>query len=138
MIRGRYGGTSRRPYVEGRLLIPRLSLFGDISFLVDTGADNTLLMPVDAKRIGLDHGSLDSQTMVQSIGTGGKSRFFREAAVVSFLDVESGFSIERTIDLIVPQDNPDLRDAPSLLGRDVLHTWTMNYDPRHNVLTFDP
>ena len=102
MIRGRYGGTSRRPYVEGRLLIPRLNLFGDISFLVDTGADNTLLMPVDAKRIGLDHGSLDSQTMVQSIGTGGKSRFFREAAVVSFLDVDSGFSTTRISEMLLP------------------------------------
>lgn len=39
MLRGRFGDTSGRPYLEGRLFLPRLKLQGDISFIVDTGAE---------------------------------------------------------------------------------------------------
>ncbi|MXZ46889.1 MAG: hypothetical protein F4Z08_07880 [Chloroflexi bacterium] len=45
MIEGRFGDTSGRPYVEGRVYFARFDLEGDISFLVDTGADASLLNP---------------------------------------------------------------------------------------------
>jgi hypothetical protein len=54
MIQGRFGNTSGRPYVEGRLVIPRLKVRGDISFIFDTGADQTVLMPMDGTRLLLD------------------------------------------------------------------------------------
>jgi hypothetical protein len=46
-IAGRFGDTTGRPYLEGRLVLPRLGKRGDFSFLVDTGADYTYLMPGD-------------------------------------------------------------------------------------------
>jgi hypothetical protein len=36
MIEGRFGDTSGRPYIEGRLSLPRLGVVGDISFIFDT------------------------------------------------------------------------------------------------------
>ena len=51
MIRGRFGDTTGRPYIEGRLIVPRLNLRSDVSFIVDTGADNSLLMPLDGSSI---------------------------------------------------------------------------------------
>ena len=44
MIQGRFGNTTGRPYVNGRLLLPRLRLSTNLS---DTGADVSVLMPVD-------------------------------------------------------------------------------------------
>jgi hypothetical protein len=40
MLSGRFDGISGRPYIDGRLSIPRLNLAADVSFLIDTGADS--------------------------------------------------------------------------------------------------
>ena len=58
MLRGRFGNTSGRPFLEGRLILPNRNLSFEISFLVDTGADDTILMPADGIRVGLDYGQL--------------------------------------------------------------------------------
>ena len=50
-ILGRYGDTSGSPYLEGRLVVPCLEISGDVSFLVDTGADYTALMPMDGEEM---------------------------------------------------------------------------------------
>ena len=47
MLRGRFGHANKRPYIQGRLFIPRLEVWSDVSFLVDTGADKTSLLPAD-------------------------------------------------------------------------------------------
>ena len=44
MITGEYGEAGY-PYVEGRIIIPRLDVNEGISFLVDTGAHATLHTP---------------------------------------------------------------------------------------------
>ena len=46
MLRGRFGHANKRPYIQGRLFIPRLENWSDVSFLVDTVADKTTLLPV--------------------------------------------------------------------------------------------
>ena len=43
MLRGRFGDTSMRPYLEGRIFLPTIGIDGEASFLVDTGADKTTL-----------------------------------------------------------------------------------------------
>ncbi len=50
MLRGRFGHANKRPYIQGRLFIPRLEIWSDVSFLVDTGADKTSLLPADGSR----------------------------------------------------------------------------------------
>ena len=39
MLKGRFGDTSGRPYIEGHILLPRLKKRGNVSFVFDTGAD---------------------------------------------------------------------------------------------------
>ena len=58
MFSGRYGNTSGRPYLEARVILPNLKIGGDVSFIVDTGADRTVLMPIDVKRMGIDYKKL--------------------------------------------------------------------------------
>ena len=63
MLRGRFGDSTGRPYIEGRLIIPRLNIKSDMSFLVDTGADRSLLMPGDGRRLAIDYSKLGQPTV---------------------------------------------------------------------------
>ena len=58
MLRGRFGESSGRPYVSARVFIPRLALAGNVSFIFDTGADSSVLMPADAATLAVDYGML--------------------------------------------------------------------------------
>jgi hypothetical protein len=132
MLEGRFGDTSGRPYIEGRILIPRLQVSGDVSFMVDTGADKTVLMPLDADRLRVDY-SLLSNT-VNIVGIGGAVRNFVEAAHLVF--AEPGLCLHiYNINLNVCAPSPDIETIPSLLGRDVLDHWTLTYDKPNNRLS---
>ncbi len=71
MIRGvfREEMGRRRPFVVGLLSLPALELTGDVAFLVDTGADSTLLAPRDAANLGMDLAALPEGP--SSTGVGG-------------------------------------------------------------------
>ena len=133
MISGRLGDASGRPYVEGRLFIPRLGLRSDISFIVDTGADHSLLMPMDGQRMKLDYNTLNAG--VESRGVGGISRNFSEQAILAFSE-PGRFIHVYVITLQIAPPSPDIIDIPSLLGRDVLDRWIMTYNPKGKRLTF--
>ena len=133
MLRGRFGNTTGRPYLEGRLSIPRLKLNADISFIVDTGADNSLLMPLDALRIGIDYSQLQGHQ--ESVGIGGISVNYIEPALLAFREARRNLHVY-SIDLEICAPSPEIMDVPSLLGRDILDRWRMNYNPSQNRLTF--
>lgn len=84
MLKGRYEDSTGRPHLEGRLALPRLKISGDISFLIDTGADKTVLMPMDARRLKVDYKKLGGTA--QSLGIGGISKAFVESALLTFAD----------------------------------------------------
>ena len=134
MIPGRFGNTTGRPYVNGRLLLPRLQLSTNLSFLVDTGADLSTLMPADGLTIGIDYQALINSRVVG--GLGGNARCFQEAAVIVFDEPNRTLIRSYFITLIIPQVHPDLMRMPSIVGRDILDRWRMNYDPSKNVLKF--
>ena len=134
MLRGRFGDTTKRPYIEGRLVISRLKLQQDISFCVDTGADKTTLTPADGILMGLDYSSLTEDPR-PSLGLGGTSYNYVEPVVVIFSEARKCIHVYY-IDLIIIDPDPDLIDLPSLLGRDILNRWTMRYSPTSDRLTF--
>ena len=132
MIQGRFGNTSGRPYIEGRLSIPRLGIVGDVSFLLDTGADSSLLMPIDSGRLGIDFSQLTSTS--ESYGGGGLSKQFVEPVILAF--TESGVCLHvyfLTLRIAVP--TPDIGDIPSLIGRDIIDQWAITYDKPNIRLT---
>ena len=81
MLRGRFGHTSKRPYIQGRLFIPRLEIWSDVSFLVDTGADKTTLLPADGSRMELKWDTLTASP-IPSVGIGGISHSYMEESVL--------------------------------------------------------
>src|ERR1700752_3800106 len=100
MLEGRFGNTSGSPYLEARISFPRLGLWGMVSFLVGTGADGTVIMPVDSKRIGIDFRRLRNPTT--SEGIGGTARGFKEMAVLSFSDRRHLYSYLLNIEISAP------------------------------------
>ena len=131
MITGRFGDTSGRPFIEARLYLPRLNLSGDVSFLLDTGADASILMPADAKRLGLPFNQLEGDN--ECGGLGGTVHCFVERALLVFSDPKKAlYAYELDIDIM--HDDPQMEDVPSIVGRDVIDRWRITYDPSHSKL----
>ena len=134
MIAGRFGDTTGRPYVSGRLLLPRVGLATNLSFLVDTGADFSTLMPGDGIKMKLDYPGLKNPTTVG--GMGGNAACYQEQAILLFHEPDRKLMRAYAITLMIPRLDPDLFRMPSLLGRDVLDRWHMSYDPSRGKLSF--
>ena len=133
MLKGRFGNTSGRPYIEALVILPQLDMKSAVSFLVDTGADRTVLMPGDAKRIGIDCRQLSRAG--EMVGVGGTCRNYFTSAYVLFSE-ESRRLFAYRIDIQIAEEKPEIMDIPSLLGRDILSQWRMNCSPKENLLTF--
>ena len=134
MLRGRFGHANKRPYIQGRLFIPRLEIWSDVSFLVDTGADKTTLLPADGLRMGLNCDTL-KRSPIPSVGIGGVSRSYTEESVVLFNEPGKALYVyEIALEIVGSDDH--LMDIPSLLGRDILNRWRMDYSPTTDDLTF--
>jgi hypothetical protein len=114
--------------------LPNLGVQADVSFIVDTGADRSVLMPGDAMRMGIDYRRLRNRT--ETVGIGGTSRGYQETALLAFAEPGKCVYVYQ-ISLAVAQRRADLMDVPSLLGRDILDTWRMIYDPANGVLEFE-
>lgn len=138
-LTGRFGDTTGRPYIEGRIFLPRFNVAGDVSFLIDTGADTSLLHPADAQRLNLDFAALTGTR--ESQGVGGITTNFEERVILAFTDegvAVHAYNLALSIARFDP-DSPDLDllRLPSLLGRDILDYWCMTYDPQHHSLTME-
>ena len=84
MLRGRFGETTGRPYFDARVVLPRLEAKENVSFIFDTGADSSVLMPLDAQRLGIDLSRLDEGRA--ATGIGGTQKQFIEPSTVIFAD----------------------------------------------------
>ena len=119
-----------RPYIRGEVAIPRLGVKRHVTFLIDTGADRTCIHPEDARRAGIPFDRLVEAKV--SSGIGGRAVYFREPAVVSFVDE----MVKRlyAVDLLIAEPTAANSGFPSLLGRDVLNRWRIVYDPTDSAL----
>ena len=120
--------------MEGRLVIPQFNIDARISFLVDTGADSSLIAPADAKQMGIDHTKLG--TPFESLGMGGIALSHTVRGSFAFTDPGRFVYIYHldTLDIAVP--DPEIEEMPSLLGREILDRWRMIYDPSRDNLSF--
>ena len=136
MLEGRFGDTSGRPYIEARLEIPRLGIVTDMSFMLDTGADETTLFPDDGERLGVPYAVLNRRE-IDAVGVGGTAETYEELAFVDFSDGERAiYSYEISLTLLEPHE--DLDGIPSLIGRDILNRWDVSYRPVDNKLEIIP
>lgn len=129
MIRGffREEAGRRRPFILSLVEFPTLGRSGNVAFLVDTGADASLLAPRDAANLGIDLRRLARGP--SSTGVGGTTRTVQAPARITF-DQQS---YQLTLRVLAPR-GPRQRDAlqriPSLLGRDILSQVALFVDDR--------
>ncbi len=138
MIRGfLLGAPGRlRPFVTARVAIPSQQIVGDVDFLIDTGADATLLAPGDAIDLGLDVAALPQGP--RSTGVGGIITTVSAPATIT-LD-QHNFMIPLRI--LVPRSKRQqaaLARIPSLFGRDLLAHFALFFEVRSaTVLLLEP
>lgn len=138
MIRGsfREEGGRRRPFVSGFLEIPSVHRSGEVAWLIDTGADGTLLSPRDASLLGIDPDTLPPGPA--SAGIGGRTLTVQVPCAITLgqrrLDIR--------LRILAPRSRTQrvaLAHIPSLLGRDILALFALFIEDRTDqVLLLDP
>ena len=134
MILGTIDPDTGRPYVQGRLLLPRLRIDGRVDFLVDTGADCTVLHPGDVLLLQVDYAQLKGDVPIQ--GAGGIVRNCAERGLLVFAEENRRLLRAYSVDLMIPPPSLDNLRLPSLLGRDVLDRWEMRFSRSRGLLRF--
>jgi len=56
------------PFIEASVHFPRLNVWGYVSFLADTGASGTVLMPLDSKKLAVDFNQLKNLKSSRTVG----------------------------------------------------------------------
>ena len=123
-----------KPVVIGWVVLPELGVAGLVQFLVDTGADRTTLHPGDADFLGIDFGKLSGGESVDGIG--GSVQMFSEAGELLFWDEDAAEWRVYPLEIDISERTEVNAEYPSLLGRDVLALWAMEYIPGDGVLRF--
>ena len=118
MIRGYFStvGAVRRPFLYCDFEFPKFPDVGTVGveLLVDTGADRTILSPIDAESIGLDLSTLDAGR--RSSGIGGET----STRVVESRLTTQNYSTPLVLHI------PEVRQPiPSLLGRDFMSSFAL-------------
>ncbi len=127
----RYQGSTQRPYIDLTVGFPvtnNQSL--RISFLVDTGADRTLLSPFDGARLRGDLG-VDLLGLPFGSPIGGIGGQIETRMIDATLDVGEQ-SISTTLSLVEPPPG-QFPTMPSLLGRDIIYELALFMEYRTNT-----
>ena len=138
MIDG-YFDPDGRPYLQARLIIPRLEIDDLVDFLVDTGADVTTLHSADAQRVGCRFDRLENRYDVAGIG--GLQDYYQETASVILPGAGQLYRVSGLeIDVAKPDAAPRsiTHYLPSLIGNDLLDHLRMDYRRRARTLVFYP
>jgi len=135
MLKGRFGNTTGRPYLEGLVTLKEQNLSGGVSFLVDTGADRTVLMSDDWEIMKVNFGQLTER--IEFGGIGGPVSFSEAPLFLAFYDVGRKLYVYSLVIGVAPPESI-YRGTPSILGRDILDRWEMLYSPTRKILSFEP
>ena len=115
-------GDFRRPYVEVEVtFLDANTRTLKFAFVVDTGADHTLLSPSDAQRLHNQLG-LDIRTMPRGNSIGGVGGYAETRMVMATLVIGS---YETTMPIHVVDLPPGPYDMPSLIGRDIIYDFAL-------------
>ena len=147
MIEGFYqpqaSGAPPAPYMQAVVLCSNVTEFRSVRFLIDTGADYTVLSARDTALLQFSDPPLDPEARVALGGLGGSQTWFYavEAAVI-FGNPSSAWyqwvTHIRVYDIWTQNLSDEVWHIPSLLGRDFLHYCQMNAHGLEGVLQLTP
>lgn len=130
-------GAPPAPYIRAMVRLPSGN-FAAIDFLVDTGADFTVVHPADSLKLGLKAQPLNHPKNRMSSGIGGTAQYRSEDARLIFKTQGGPPVTWDTSILIGPCGDEKFQSAlraPSLLGRDFLQHCHFTADSRKNQLS---
>jgi predicted aspartyl protease len=134
MLSGRFTRFGS-PAITGELQIPNLSVAGEVTFLIDTGASNVVLMPRDVEKLGVPIDKLEEKKDIE--GTTGTAKAFVRTAFIVFRSETYAYTYTVQLVIIEPTIENSGR-GPSLLGREIVNKWCFLYDARAGTLDIDP
>jgi len=121
-----------RPYIYGTVTLPRFGVSVDVPFLLDTGADSSCLHFSHTSELAVPESNLGNESYVGGIG--GTAAYYREPATVTFTYGPGRiYEVSYDIDLDLSYSDATL-GVPSLLGRDILDNWYIEYSRKRNLL----
>ena len=132
MLEGEFGDPDGSPFIVCKIWIPRFDLRRSFRLCIDTGATYTTLMPTEAFALGVDYSLLDDPLDVTTAG--GTSAMFAEPAEVVFTDADARTLYGYRVMLTIAPPSSELAHLPSLLGRDVINRWRIDYHPTSSEL----
>lgn len=137
MIRGYFNRGA--PHIVAQVSIPCLSIIGPVIFAIDTGADETVLLPNEATMLGVKYSKLTDQPREATRGLGGEVPAFAVPATVMLKAGHYGYGFEIKL-LIVEFDLEKdwMLTLPSVLGRDILNKLRTVYNFQKDLLTMTP
>ncbi len=138
MIRGYFlnRGDRLRPFVDAIVEIPGVSRALEVVLLVDTGADYTVLAPLDAMRLSSRLG-IDLAALPQGNPSAGVGGLVETRTIDAVLTLDS-FSTSLTLTILEAPTGPPA-PIPSLLGRDILAHFALFMEERaRRVLLLEP
>ena len=131
MITGFFSSRGR-PYISGTVTLPRFGVSADVPFLLDTGADSSCLHFRHTSELAVPESSLANESYVGGIG--GTAAYYSEPAIVTFTYGTGRIDeVSYNIDLDLSYSDETL-GVPSLLGRDILDNWHIEYSRKRNLL----
>ena len=139
-ITGRYvQGNPPAPHIGARVYLLSQRLSFDLDFLLDTGADATMLSPGDVLKFGIDVNVLQGQLRFYT-GIGGSMRTVEEDARITFYDEDTGErrDVFTTLYIAAVENSGPLTRLPSILGRDILNEHLCTLDARAGRVTLEP
>ena len=132
MIRGYFLGRPRpRPYVDLTVEFPTAGNGSlDIPFLIDTGADHTLLSPAEGVRLRQDLG-VDLLSLPRGEPIGGVGGYMETRTIEVSIAIGS-YTTNVQASLAEPPTYGKFPEMPSLLGWDILRAFALYIEHRAN------
>jgi hypothetical protein len=128
------GARARRPFVNAVLDLPAVGRRLSVPLLVDTGADRTVLAPLDARRWRVDLTALPAGA--PSSGIGGRVTTRTVDAILTLQDFSTSLSLTILEWPPPPAPTPAIH---SVLGRDVISRFALFVEERTSrVLLLEP
>jgi hypothetical protein len=122
-----YGYRPPAPFVTASILLKELNLRARLPLLVDTGASNTIIMWRDVERLGIDVSKLKPEREFSGIGGLIEAKLILSTLIFRS---ESGQSVKEEAEAHVVTStcpHPRLKLLPSILGRDIINRYALNY-----------
>ena len=123
-----YGYRPPAPFMAVAILLHQLNMRAIIPLLLDTGASNTMILWGDVERLGIDVSKMKPER--EFSGLGGLIGAKPIASTIS-LRSDKGELIEENVEVHIVTStcpHPKLKLLPSILGRDIINKYTLNYN----------